>query len=249
MKNEIVQKLRREIVLAAYNAGEGHIASAFSILDILWVLYSRVLRKEDQFVLSKGHGCLALYAILAERGTIPKESLSTFCKKNSILGGHPDHNKIPGVEASTGSLGHGLPIAVGKALAWKIQGKLGRVFCLVGDGECNEGSIWEACLLAAHHKLDNLCVIVDHNHSTDRALGLGRLDMKFSSFDFYTMPVAGHNHDDIETVLSYQRFLTPTAIIAETIKGRGCERMESNPAWHHKVPNEVEFQEILTELS
>jgi transketolase len=174
-----INELKKQIVLAAHAAGSGHIPSAFSILDIVWTLYDKILKPEDRFILSKGHGCLALYAVLVEKGYFPKEQLMTFAKHDSILGGHPDRNKIPGVIASTGSLGHGLPMAVGVALAKKIKKQPGRVFCLVGDGEMNEGSCWEACLLAAHHKLDNLIIFVDYNYSTDRALTLDNLKDKF----------------------------------------------------------------------
>jgi len=200
-------------------------------------------------VLSKGHASLALYAVLAAKGFFDPKLLETFAKPSSILGGHPDRNKVPGVEASTGSLGHGLPAAVGKALARKIQQKPGRIFCLVGDGECNEGSIWEACLLAAHHKLANLCLIVDYNHSTDRALSLEGLALKFQAFGFDTTYISGHNPRDIEIALQHQHLKKPTAVIAETTKGYGCQRMENNPEWHHRIPNAKELEEILAELT
>jgi transketolase len=254
----MLRDLRKQIVLAACGAGEGHIPSAFSVLDIIWVLYDKVLKYDparpkwedrDRFVLSKGHASLALYAVLAAKGFFDPKLLETFAKPGSILGGHPDWNKVPGVEASTGSLGHGLPVAVGKALARKIQQKPGRVFCLVGDGECNEGSIWEACLLAAHHKLDNLCLIVDYNHSTDRALRLEGLALKFHAFGFDTTHIVGHNPCDIEAALRHQCLEKPTAVVAETTKGYGCKRMENSPEWHHRVPNAKELEEILAELT
>jgi len=225
--------------------GGGHIPSALSILDIVWALYDKVLQAEDRFILSKGHGCLALYAVLEKKGIIsPGQS---YGKKDSILGGHPDRNKVPGVLASTGSLGHGLPMAVGMALAKKIKGESGRVYCLVGDGECNEGSIWESCLLAAHHKLDNLFVIADYNHSTDRAVNLELLTEKFSSFGFSAACVSGHSHLDIYNALDY-RPARPVAVVAVTVKGFGCARM-ALPEWHHRHPNEAELAEILQELS
>jgi|SRR5271157_307040 len=225
--------LRRQIVQMAYDAGEGHIASALSILDIVWALYDGILTSDDKFILSKGHGCLALYVVLAAKGIILQEQLASFAKYKSVLGGHPDRNKIPGIVASTGSLGHGLPMAVGMALAKKIKEESGLIFCLVGDGECNEGSIWESCLLAAHHKLDNLCVIVDYNHSTDRALDLGNLSDKFRSFGFDT---TGYSSEK------------PSVVVVETVKGAGCERMSSF-AWHHRVPTTEELPEILQELA
>ena len=239
--------LKRQIVQMAYNAREGHIPSALSILDIVWVLYNKVMTLDDRFVLSKGHGCLALYVVLAEKGFITPEQLATFAKHDSILGGHPDRNKVPGVLCSTGSLGHGLPQAVGIALAKKIKGEPGRVFCLVGDGECNEGSIWEACLLAKQHKLNNLVVIVDYNRSTDRAVDISSICEKFWAFGFFPPTINGHNHDEIIKVLGYDPSSRPTAIIANTVKGFGCKRME-DPAWHHRAPNETELAEIMKEL-
>lgn len=239
--------LKQQIVQIAYDAGEAHIPSAFSILDIVSVLYDTILQESDRFVLSKGHGCLALYVVLAAKGIISQEQLKSFLKHDSILGGHPDRNKVPGVLASTGSLGHGLPMAVGMALAKKIEKESGRVYCLVGDGECNEGSIWEACLLAAHHNLNNLTVIVDYNHSTDRAVNLGSLRNKFQSFEFFAAEIDGHNREQIRRATNY-RSRRPMAIIANAIKGNGCARM-SDPAWHHRVPNKFELAEILQELS
>jgi transketolase len=220
--------LKQQIVQAAYDAGEGHIPSALSIVDIVSVLYDKILGPDDRFILSKGHGSLALYVVLFTKGMISKEQLITFGKYGSILGGHPDRNKVPGVVASTGSLGHGLPIAVGIALAKKIKGEPGRVYCLVGDGECNEGSIWEAAMLAVHHKLYNLTVVVDYNHSTDRALYLGDIADKFRAFGF-----GGPS--------------SPVADIVNTAKGNGCARM-ADPAWHHRIPNATELVEILKEL-
>jgi transketolase len=236
------QEMRKDIVLAAYKAGEGHIASAFSILDILHVLYSGVLGSDDRFILSKGHASLALYAVLGQ-------DLSDFGQYNSLLGGHPDRNKVKGVLASTGSLGHGLPQAVGAALAKKIKNALGRVYCLIGDGECNEGSIWESCLLAAHHKLDNLCVIVDRNGSNDRVLDLGYMLKKFQSFGFHTYEISGHNQSEVFAAVSWKPDGSPLAVIANTTKGKGCKRMENAPAWHHRVPTAEELPEILEELN
>ena len=252
-----LNQLKREIVRAATMAGEGHIASAFSILDILWVLYDRVLRfdaKEprsegrDRFILSKGHASLGLYAVLAAKQFFPATELQHFGKFEGILGGHPDRNKVPGVEASTGSLGHGLPMAVGMALALRIKKSPSRVFVLVGDGECNEGSIWESALLAAHHHLSQLACIVDYNHSTDRALGLGDIAQKFAAFGWATATVNGHDKEAIYQALQQPHPKGPLAIIADTVKGSGCSRMEGNPAWHHKAPTPQELAEIMIEL-
>jgi len=259
--NEIQKKLKylkRLIIMTTLSAREGHIPSAFSILDIVWVLYDRIMKinpifpqdcDRDRFILSKGHGSLALYAVLAEKRFFPSDELFAFAKYDSRLGGHPDCNKVPGIEASTGSLGHGLPIAVGMALGMKLRKNSRRVYVLVGDAECNEGSIWEAVLLAAHHKLSNITCIVDYNHSTDRALALGNLEAKFISFGWNTSSVDGHDHNALYVAMNQTANDRPTAIIAETIKGFGCTIMENNPAWHHRIPTDDELPEILEELA
>jgi transketolase len=254
----VINRLKQQVVLATANAGEGHIASAFSIMDVLWVLYNEVLRidplnptwaQRDRFILSKGHGGLGLYAILADRGFFPLAELEEFARRDSRLGGHPDCNKVPGVEASTGSLGHGFPIGVGVALGLRIRGVDSRVFVLVGDGECNEGSVWEAALLAAHHRLSNLICIVDHNHSTDRALLLGDISVKFAAFGWESVVIDGHDHVAINAALTRRPSERPFAIVAETVKGRGCRQMENNPAWHHRAPTASELPLILEELA
>jgi transketolase len=253
----LINKLKRQIVLATVAVGEGHIASAFSILDILWVLYDRVLRidpkipksdERDRFILSKGHGSLALYAVLAEKGFFPASELERFAAFDSPLGGHPDCNKVPGVEASTGSLGHGLPMAVGMALGLRIRNLKKRVFVLVGDQECNEGSIWESALLAAHHRLSYLTCIVDYNHSTDRSLLLGDIAAKFAAFGWGSTTINGHDHDAIYKALIRNESGRPIVIVAETVKGFGCKQMENNPAWHHRAPTQDELPAILQEL-
>ncbi|MBI2476226.1 MAG: transketolase [Candidatus Taylorbacteria bacterium] len=253
-----LNKLKRLIVKASFHAGEGHLGSDFSILDILWVLYDKVLAinpkrpddpRRDRFFLSKGQASLALYAVLAEKGFFSGEWLKKYCDFESRLGGHPDRNKVPGAEASTGSLGHGFPMAVGNALGLKIKHFPSRVFVLIGDGEANEGAVWESALLAAHHKLDNLSLILDYNHSTDRALRLGDLRTKFEAFGWTSVSVDGHDHKAIEKALRTKHLGKPLAVIAETIKGRGSKIMENNPAWHHKAPNREELEIILKELS
>jgi transketolase len=253
----MMKELRRTIISTATNAGEGHIPSALSILDIIWVLYDRVMKIDssspedgdrDRFILSKGHGSLALYAVLAEKGFFPVDELKTFAKYGSRLGGHPDCNKVPGVEASTGSLGHGFPLGVGIALGMRLSKNRRHVYVLVGDAECNEGSIWEAALLAAHHKLSNITCIVDYNHSSDRSLALGNLEAKFTSFGWSASSVNGHDHNALYKALTRTANDQPTAIVAETIKGFGCTQMENNPAWHHCVPTDDELPRILEEL-
>ena len=174
--------------------------------------------------------------------------LENFAKFDSILGGHPDRNKIPGVEASTGSLGHGFPFGVGMALGLKMKKSASRVFVIIGDGEANEGAVWESALLASHHHLTNLCCIVDYNHSTDRALQIGDMEKKFNSFDWETCTIDGHNHDKIFEALQKNGGHKPKAIIAKTIKGFGCRQMENNPEWHHKYPTHEELPTLLEGL-
>lgn len=249
--------MKRAIAAAAHQAGEGHIPSALSILDLIWVLYDQVMDfaapndqsvASDRFVLSKGHGSLALYAVLAEKGFFPRDELAHFCTYDGRLGGHPDCNKVPGVEASTGSLGHGLPMALGMALGLRIQGSPRRVFCLIGDGEANEGTIWESALLASQHWLGNLRCIVDFNHSTDRALDLGDLSQKFQSFGWDTATIDGHDHQQIRIALNRPDSGRPLAIVAQTVKGKGVPVMESNPAWHHRSPTAPELEQMLESL-
>lgn len=240
-----MKQLKEKILEAASEAGEGHVPSSFSILDMLLVLYERIARIDpknpddparDRIFLSKGHASLGLYAVLAQRGFFSIETLRSMGEFESILGGHPDRTKIPGVEASTGSLGHGFPMAVGSALGMKIKKTDTQVYAIIGDGECNEGTIWEAAMLAAHHKLANLTCIVDYNHSGDRALLLGDITKKFASFGWDAVEVNGHDQDALYGAIVAPRHGQPRAIIAQTIKGYGLKSMENNPEWHHKSP-------------
>ena len=242
---EVIKRMKRQIVLASARKGEGHIASAFSILDILWVLYSSVLRAfpddprhedRDRFILSKGHGSLAIYAVLAEKGFFPSAEFDRFAEFEGSLGGHPDCNKVPGVEASTGSLGHGFPMAVGMAIGLRIKNSSSRVCCLIGDGEANEGSVWEACIL-------------DYNHSGDRALCLGDLRQKFAAFGWEVCEIDGHDHQQILMATTPTGGEVPRMVIANTIKGKGCQEMENNPAWHHKSPSPAELESLLAQLA
>lgn len=250
--------LRRTIITTAASAGEGHIPSALSILDIVWVLYDSILDVDpadpdaatrDRFILSKGHGCLALYAVLAAKGFFPSAALASFGQYDSAFGGHPDCNKLPGVEASTGSLGHGFPIAVGCALGVRIRRSQARVFCVIGDGEANEGSVWEAAMLAAHHRLENLVCVVDDNHSTDRVLALGDIGAKFAAFGWEVRRVDGHDHEALRHAFAHGGNGEPVAIIAQTVKGFGCAAMENQPAWHHRAPAEAELADLLRSLT
>ncbi len=253
-----IRKMKRDIVAAAAKAGEGHIASAFSVLDLLWVLYDGVMniRPEhpddsgrDRFILSKGHAALGLYAVLLEKGFWPRERLEDFGGQASRFGGHPHRLGLPGIEASTGSLGHGFPMAVGLALGLRIQNQTARVFVLIGDGEANEGTVWESALLAAHHRLDNLVLIVDDNRSSERALGMGDLQKKFAAFGWAACTIDGHNHGAIREALCRRRAGAPAAVVARTVKGCGITEMENEPAWHHRAPNPQELTRFLEELA
>jgi transketolase len=203
----------------------------------------------DRFILSKGHAAIGLYIVLAERGFIEPEMLRGFGKFESPLGGHPDRTKVPGIEASTGSLGHGFPMAVGLALGAKIKKKPSRVYVIVGDGECNEGTVWESAMLAAHHKLNNLYCIVDHNHSGDQPLNPGDMRKKFESFGWQAVSINGHDHEEIYRALTRTSADKPIAIIAETIKGKGVKIMENNPEWTHKYPTPEQLETMVQELT
>lgn len=222
---------------------EGHVPSSLSILDILYVFYKT--RPDEKMILSKGHAALGLYAVLDHFGLL-KNNIDDFCKFGSGLGGHPT-DKIENVVASTGSLGHGLPIGLGMALGYKIKKSDSKVYVIVGDGECNEGTIWECALLASHHRLNNLVCIVDYNHSGDRALGLGDLSSKFVAFGWDVVEIDGHDHSQIEDSLNHYSE-KPILILANTIKGKGLDFMENNPEWHHKSPSEEDIRKIISKL-
>ncbi|MHC1713419.1 MAG: transketolase [Solidesulfovibrio sp.] len=242
--------LRRVIVETMRCGGRGHLASALSLVEILRVLYDDILRYDpanpgwpdrDRCILSKGHGCLALYAILADKGFFPKEELTRFCNQTGILGGHPERGKVPGVEASTGSLGHGPPIGVGMALAARMDGRSSRVFVIIGDGEAGEGSVWEAALCAGKHGLDNLTVLVDYNklQSYGPVAEVAPLEPfadKWKAFGFAATEVDGHDPAALAAVLSRLPLVPgkPSAIICHTVKGKGFAEIEGNLSWHHK---------------
>ncbi len=242
--------LRRLVVNALDGGGRGHIGSSMSLIEIVRVLYDDVLRHRpsdpkwegrDRFILSKGHGCLALYAILADKGYFPAEELWNFCKRDTFLGGHPEAGKIPGVEASTGALGHGLSIGVGLALAARIKKTDSRVFVAMGDGEINEGSVWEAAMSAGKHGLTNLTAIVDYNKIQSYSFvsevqPLEPLADKWRAFGFAAVEVDGHDVKALRQVLNATPAEAgkPTAIICHTVKGKGIPFAENDPAWHHK---------------
>lgn len=249
--------LKEKIIRISTATNEGHIPAAFSILDILWVLYDRVLGvtprtmsdpDRNRFILSKGHASIGLYIVLAEKGFFGAGDLKNFGKFESVFGGHPDRTTVPGVEASTGSLGHGFPMAVGLALGAKIKNKSSKVYTIVGDGECNEGTVWESAMLGAHHKLDNLYCIVDQNHSGDMPVNPQDMRKKFEAFGWNAVRINGHNHEEIYKALTQESHGRPIAIIAETIKGNGVKIMENNPEWTHKYPSPEQFEAMMREL-
>jgi transketolase len=242
--------LRRLVVRALEGGGRGHIGSSLSLIEIMRVLYDHILRfrpddpawiGRDRCILSKGHGCLAQYVMLADKGFFPIDVLDGFCRYDSILGGHPEAAKIPGVEASTGALGHGLPIGMGRALAVRMNGQDPRVFVITGDGEINEGSVWEAALSCSKHRLSNLVLMIDYNKiqsagATSEILDLEPLIDKWRSFGFATAEVDGHDVDALSGVLCRVPLEVdrPSAIICHTIKGKGIAFAENDADWHHK---------------
>ncbi len=265
MLDQRSREQRRDLLKVLEAARRGHIGSTFSLLDIIRVLYEDVLRVDparprwpdrDRFILSKGHGCLALYLNLAERGFFPREELFRFCRFEGMLGGHPEFGKVPGVEASTGSLGHGLSLGVGMALAARLDRKPYRVVVLTGDGECNEGSVWEAALSAGKHRLSALTAIVDYNQmqsygSTREVQDLEPFADKWRSFGFAVREVDGHDVPALRAVFAALPFAPdrPSAVIAHTVKGKGMPAMEANPEWHHKTKiTDAEFDRLFAEL-
>lgn len=259
------KEMRREMVKMVQMAGSGHLAPALSCADLVAALYFEVLKinpqnprdeNRDRFILSAGHKCLALYVSLAMTGYFPKESLNSFLQFNSMLGGHPDCSKIPGVEISTGALGHGLPIGVGMGLGGKLLKKDYKIFVLLGDGEVSEGSNWEAASAASHFKLDNLVGIIDRNGlcadgSISEVMNVEPLVDKWSAFGWETREIDGHNMEQIVSVLDNVPIKNgkPTIIIANTIKGKGISFMENRYEWHNKVPTPGQFEIAFKELS
>ena len=263
---KIANNVRMDILEEVYNAKSGHIGGAFSIADILTVLYFNEMNIDakipdspdrDRLVLSKGHASAALYSVLAEKGYIDKKELKTFRNIDSNLQGHPDMNKVPGVDMTTGSLGQGLSVANGMALSSKLDSRGYRVYCILGDGELQEGQVWEAAMTAEKYQLDNLCVIVDANElqltdSTMNVKGINYNDIeqKFRAFGFQTVVIDGHNIESIIRALTIAEMTKgkPTAIICKTIKGKGVSFMENQVDWHGKAPNDEEYEMAVKEL-
>jgi len=232
------KKVRKSILKHAYSSQCSHLGSNLSIVDILTVLYNKFLKiNKNSFILSKGHACLALYCVLNEKKYLSSKILSTFGKNNSILMSHTSH-KVKGIELSTGSLGHGLPVACGIALANKIKNKDVRTFVLLSDGELDEGSNWEAILFSAHHKLKNLVVIIDYNKiqsfdTVKKTINLEPISNKFKSFGYKVKSISGHNFDQIIQAIN-TKTSRPLVVIANTIKGKGVKFMENSVLWHYK---------------
>ncbi len=257
-------KIRQGIIKEVYMAASGHPGGSLSIAEILAVLYFNQMnideknpqaKERDRLVLSKGHTSPALYSALALRGFFDLEELKTFRNINSILQGHPDMKNIPGVDASTGSLGQGLSIANGMALASKMDSEGVRVYCICGDGEIEEGQIWEAAMTSSHYKLDNLCVIVDNNNlqidgEVSQVMNIYPIDEKFKSFGFEVINIDGHNIEEIIQAFEQAKKVKgkPTVIIANTIKGKGVSFMENKAEWHGKAPNEEQYRQAMIEL-
>ena len=257
-------EVRKGIIEAVYSGKSGHPGGSLSIADILTVLYFNEMNIDeknpnwedrDRLVLSKGHCSPALYSCLANRGFFEVEKLKTFRNINSNLQGHPDMNKVPGVDMTTGSLGQGLSSANGMAIAGKMNNKNYRVYCILGDGEIEEGQIWEAAMASNKYKLDNLCVIVDNNNlqidgTIEEVMSSYPIDEKFRSFGFEIIKINGHDIDEILKAFEVARNVKgkPTCIIAKTIKGKGISYMENQAGWHGKAPNEEQYNLAMKEL-
>ena len=250
-REEFSLELRLRVLEILGNSGRGHLGPALSVIDIIDALYESILKYDprdpnwksrDRFILSKGHGCLGLYVVLEKFGFFDKQKLNDFCSFNSWFGGHPESATNPGVEFSTGSLGHGLSFGVGLSIAARIKKEKWRTFVLLGDGELNEGSVWEAAAHADKHRLSNLCLIVDYNKmqasgSSQDVLDLGSLQRKFEAFGFRVLEVDGHKKGDLAQTLNFDPSQQgePLAVIANTTKGKGVPLAENSSFWHHKA--------------
>ena len=261
---EIAARIRVDVIKAVYNAGSGHPGGSLSAADILTALYFREmnidpknpkLKGRDRFVLSKGHAAPVQYAALAERGYFPVEDIMTLRKLGSEFQGHPNMHKVPGVEMSTGSLGQGFSVCVGMALASKLDDDGSRVFTLLGDGELQEGLVWEAAMAAGHYKLNNLVAFVDWNGlqidgENDKVMTVKPIDEKFKAFGWHVQVIDGHNFDEIFAALDDTKKVSdkPSIIIAHTHKGQGVSFMKDNAGWHGKAPNEDQAKQAVEEL-
>ena len=261
---EVALNVRRDIITEVYSAGAGHPGGSLGIADILSYLYFEEMNVDpknpknpdrDRFVMSKGHCAPALYGILAEKGFFPKEDLKGFSSIDSYLEGHPDMKGVPGVDMSTGSLGQGICAANGMALAGKLDGKNYRVYAILGDGELEEGQVWEAAMFAPHYKLDNVTIFVDFNGlqidgDITKVMNPTPIDKKFEAFGWNVVTCDAHDFDSIEAAVSAAKACKgkPTAVIAKSIKGKGVSFMENEAGWHGKAPNEEEYKQAMKDL-
>ncbi len=253
---QLAARAREHALRMVHRAKASHIGAALSMIDILAVLYADVMSfraadpewpERDRLIVSKGHGAVGLYAVLGELGFFPTEEFETYGQDGARLMGHVSH-KVPGVELSTGSLGHGLPVACGMALGLRDV----RSFCVLGDGELNEGSNWEAAMFAAHHRLGNLTAIIDHNKiqslgRVEEVMSLGSIRAKFAAFGWYAIDIDGHDHGALRQALS-EISDRPTAIVAHTVKGKGVDFMEDQLAWHYKSPNDAQLEDAIRQV-
>ncbi len=260
----IANKVRKNALTAVYSAASGHPGGSLSIADALTYLYCEVMNVDpenpqmadrDRFVLSKGHTCPALYSVLAYKGFIPEQDIKTFRRTDSYLQGHPDMNKVSGVDMSTGSLGQGISAAGGMALAAKMDGKDYRVYSILGDGETEEGQVWEQAMFAAHYKLDNLTVFVDYNGlqidgNVSDVLNPTPIDKKFDSFGWHVVMADAHDFNSLEAAVSEAKAVKgqPTAIIMKSVKGKNVSFMENEAGWHGASPNEEQYNQAIAEL-
>ncbi len=261
---EKAKKVREDIIEEVYHAKSGHPGGSLSVADILTVLYFKEMKinpenpnweDRDRLVLSKGHCSPALYSCLANRGFFPVEDLKEFRNINSYLQGHPDKNKVPGVDMTTGSLGQGLSCANGMAIVGKMNQKDYRVYCVLGDGEIEEGQVWEAAMAANKYKLDNLCIVIDNNNlqidgTIEEVMSSYPIDEKFRSFGFEVIHIDGHDIEEIIKAFEVAKNVKdkPTCIIAKTIKGKGISFMENQAGWHGKAPNEEQYKQAIQSL-
>ena len=258
-------KVRMGIINSTHSAKAGHPGGSLSAADMLTYLYFKELNVDpknpkwedrDRFVLSKGHAAPGLYSVLAERGFFPVEDLLTLRKIGSYLQGHPNMNTVPGVDMSTGSLGQGISTAAGMALAMRLQGKSSRVYTLLGDGEIQEGQVWEACMFASHYKLDNLCVIIDNNGlqidgEVTKVMNPHPIDAKLEAFGFDVQCIDGHDFEQIEKAMEHAKTVKgkPSAIVMTTVKGKDVSFMENNAGWHGVAPNDAQYEQAMAELN
>lgn len=260
----IANKVRKNALTAVYNAASGHPGGSLSIAEVLTLLYFEVMNVDpknpkmedrDRFVLSKGHTAPALYGVLAERGFIPVEDVATFRHVDSYLQGHPDMNKVPGVDMSTGSLGQGVSVAGGMALAAKLDNKDYRVYSILGDGELEEGQVWEQAMFAAHYKLDNLTIFIDNNGlqidgDITKVMNPTPIDEKFKAFGWNVIVTEAHDFNKLLDAVNAAKETKgkPTAIIMKSVKGKNVSFMENNPAWHGAAPKKEEYEQAVSEL-